>query len=243
MTHIVHLLLALFRLLPPFSSSSLLTVPFIPFIGPTPSFPNQQKDKCGSYNAGTTRRVPLSTAYRLPAHFLSNSNEKSPIFSSKPVLVHYFEKEFALVDNSTLLQLFLLCLSACFLSSIAFFHGLAVLVHANTIFHATCTILRIAISSFAKAGGQFPRRRVNTGLYMQDVSFRCTPIYPISSMYGISMPPRYDTDLYHAMGSVAHMIKGKTPEQNHAKFDIGNDVTREQLDEVRLDNAWCSEDR
>lgn len=42
---------------------------------------------------------------------------------------------------------------------------------------------------------------------------------------------------------VADMIKGKTPEQIRAEFEIENDFTPEQLEEVRRDNAWCSEDR
>ncbi|PXF46436.1 SKP1-like protein 11 [Gracilariopsis chorda] len=43
--------------------------------------------------------------------------------------------------------------------------------------------------------------------------------------------------------TVADMIKGKTPEQIRAEFDIDNDFTPEQLEEVRRDNAWCAEDR
>lgn len=39
------------------------------------------------------------------------------------------------------------------------------------------------------------------------------------------------------------MIKGKTPDQIRAEFDIENDFTAEQLDEVRKDNAWCSAER
>lgn len=43
--------------------------------------------------------------------------------------------------------------------------------------------------------------------------------------------------------SVADMIKGKTPEQIRAEFDIENDFSPEQLEEVRRDNAWCSDER
>lgn len=42
--------------------------------------------------------------------------------------------------------------------------------------------------------------------------------------------------------TVANMIKGKTPEQIRAEFDIPNDFTPEELEDVRRDNAWC-EDR
>lgn len=42
---------------------------------------------------------------------------------------------------------------------------------------------------------------------------------------------------------VADMIKGKTPEQIRAEFDIENDFTPEQLEEVRRDNVWCAEER
>lgn len=43
--------------------------------------------------------------------------------------------------------------------------------------------------------------------------------------------------------TVADMIKGKTPEQIRAEFNIENDFTPEQLEEVRRDNAWCSDER
>lgn len=41
--------------------------------------------------------------------------------------------------------------------------------------------------------------------------------------------------------TVADMIKGKTPEQIRSEFDIENDFTPEELDEVRRDNAWCDD--
>lgn len=43
--------------------------------------------------------------------------------------------------------------------------------------------------------------------------------------------------------TVADMIKGKTPEEIRAEFEIENDFTPEQMDEVRRDNAWCSDER
>lgn len=49
--------------------------------------------------------------------------------------VDRWEKEFVQVDKSTLFQLILVCLSACFLSSFTFFHHIAVIVHANTFSH------------------------------------------------------------------------------------------------------------
>ncbi len=41
--------------------------------------------------------------------------------------------------------------------------------------------------------------------------------------------------------TVADMIKGKTPEQIRSEFDIVNDFTAEELEEVRKDNAWCDD--
>jgi S-phase kinase-associated protein 1 len=41
--------------------------------------------------------------------------------------------------------------------------------------------------------------------------------------------------------TVADMIKGKTPEQIRQEFDIQNDFTPEELEEVRRDNAWCDD--
>eukprot|EP00177_Eucheuma_denticulatum_P001521 GFKZ01002726.1.p1 GENE.GFKZ01002726.1~~GFKZ01002726.1.p1 ORF type:complete len:165 (+),score=38.98 GFKZ01002726.1:283-777(+) len=43
--------------------------------------------------------------------------------------------------------------------------------------------------------------------------------------------------------TVADMIKGKTPEEIRTEFEIENDFTPEQMDEVRRDNAWCSDER
>lgn len=39
------------------------------------------------------------------------------------------------------------------------------------------------------------------------------------------------------------MIKGKTPDQIRLEFDIENDFSPEELEDVRRDNAWCSDDR
>lgn len=41
--------------------------------------------------------------------------------------------------------------------------------------------------------------------------------------------------------TVANMIKGKTPDQIRAEFDIPNDFTPEELEDVRRDNAWCDD--
>jgi S-phase kinase-associated protein 1 len=41
--------------------------------------------------------------------------------------------------------------------------------------------------------------------------------------------------------TVADMIKGKSPEQIRQEFDIQNDFTPEELEEVRRDNAWCDD--
>lgn len=39
------------------------------------------------------------------------------------------------------------------------------------------------------------------------------------------------------------MIKGKNAEQIRAEFDIPNDFTPDELEDVRRDNAWCSDAR
>lgn len=41
--------------------------------------------------------------------------------------------------------------------------------------------------------------------------------------------------------TVAHMIKGKTPEQIRQTFNIKNDFTPEEEEQVRRDNAWCED--
>ncbi|WMV17537.1 hypothetical protein MTR67_010922 [Solanum verrucosum] len=40
---------------------------------------------------------------------------------------------------------------------------------------------------------------------------------------------------------VADRIKGKTPEEIHKEFDIKNDFTREEEEEIRKENAWAFE--
>ena len=37
------------------------------------------------------------------------------------------------------------------------------------------------------------------------------------------------------------MIKGKTPEEIRAHFNIQNDFTPEEEEEVRRENAWCED--
>ena len=41
--------------------------------------------------------------------------------------------------------------------------------------------------------------------------------------------------------TVADMIKGKTPEEIRAHFNIQNDFTPEEEEEVRRENAWCED--
>eukprot|EP00013_Stygamoeba_regulata_P021144 CAMPEP_0177656444 /NCGR_PEP_ID=MMETSP0447-20121125/15575_1 /TAXON_ID=0 /ORGANISM="Stygamoeba regulata, Strain BSH-02190019" /LENGTH=162 /DNA_ID=CAMNT_0019160573 /DNA_START=17 /DNA_END=505 /DNA_ORIENTATION=+ len=41
--------------------------------------------------------------------------------------------------------------------------------------------------------------------------------------------------------TVANMIKGKTPEEIRKKFNIKNDFTAEEEEQVRKENAWCEE--
>ena len=41
--------------------------------------------------------------------------------------------------------------------------------------------------------------------------------------------------------TVADMIKGKTPEQIRKTFNIKNDFTPEEEEEVRRENAWAFE--
>eukprot|EP01101_Sappina_pedata_P008848 TRINITY_DN4993_c1_g1_i1.p1 TRINITY_DN4993_c1_g1~~TRINITY_DN4993_c1_g1_i1.p1 ORF type:complete len:172 (-),score=83.35 TRINITY_DN4993_c1_g1_i1:165-647(-) len=40
---------------------------------------------------------------------------------------------------------------------------------------------------------------------------------------------------------VANMIKGKTPEEIRQTFNIKNDFTPEEEEQVRRENAWCEE--
>ena len=39
--------------------------------------------------------------------------------------------------------------------------------------------------------------------------------------------------------TVANMIKGKTPEEIRRTFDIKNDLTAEDMAQIRRENAWC----
>lgn len=41
--------------------------------------------------------------------------------------------------------------------------------------------------------------------------------------------------------TVANMIKGKTPEEIRATFNIKNDFTPEEEEQVRKENEWCEE--
>eukprot|EP00696_Hemimastix_kukwesjijk_P015179 gnl/Hemi2/3306_TR1156_c0_g1_i1.p2 gnl/Hemi2/3306_TR1156_c0_g1~~gnl/Hemi2/3306_TR1156_c0_g1_i1.p2 ORF type:complete len:153 (-),score=83.60 gnl/Hemi2/3306_TR1156_c0_g1_i1:291-749(-) len=41
--------------------------------------------------------------------------------------------------------------------------------------------------------------------------------------------------------TVADMIKGKTPEEIRLHFNIPNDFTPEEEEEIRRENAWCEE--
>jgi S-phase kinase-associated protein 1 len=41
--------------------------------------------------------------------------------------------------------------------------------------------------------------------------------------------------------AVADMIKGKTPEEIRTHFNIQNDFTPEEEEEVRRENAWCED--
>lgn len=41
--------------------------------------------------------------------------------------------------------------------------------------------------------------------------------------------------------SVAEMIKGKTPEEIRKHFNIKNDFTKEEEEQVRRENEWCEE--
>merc|ERR1711920_154051 len=41
--------------------------------------------------------------------------------------------------------------------------------------------------------------------------------------------------------NVADQIRGKTPEQIRNHFNIRNDFTPEEEEEVRKENAWCEE--
>jgi S-phase kinase-associated protein 1 len=41
--------------------------------------------------------------------------------------------------------------------------------------------------------------------------------------------------------TVANMIKGKTPEEIRKTFNIKNDFTPEEEEQVRRENEWCEE--
>ena len=41
--------------------------------------------------------------------------------------------------------------------------------------------------------------------------------------------------------TVANMIKGKTPEEIRKTFNIKNDFTPEEEEQVRKENEWCEE--
>lgn len=41
--------------------------------------------------------------------------------------------------------------------------------------------------------------------------------------------------------TVANMIKGKTPEEIRKTFNIKNDFTPEEEEQIRKENAWCEE--
>lgn len=41
--------------------------------------------------------------------------------------------------------------------------------------------------------------------------------------------------------TVANMIKGKSPEEIREIFNIENDFTKEELEQVRKENEWCEE--
>jgi S-phase kinase-associated protein 1 len=40
---------------------------------------------------------------------------------------------------------------------------------------------------------------------------------------------------------VAYMIKGKSPEEIRQKFNIANDWTPAELEQVQKENQWCEE--
>lgn len=42
-------------------------------------------------------------------------------------------------------------------------------------------------------------------------------------------------------GAVANLIKGKTPEEIRATFNLPNDLTPEEEEQIRKDNAWAFE--
>lgn len=41
--------------------------------------------------------------------------------------------------------------------------------------------------------------------------------------------------------TVANMIKGKSPEEIRVTFNIKNDFTPEEEEQVRKENEWCDE--
>jgi S-phase kinase-associated protein 1 len=44
-----------------------------------------------------------------------------------------------------------------------------------------------------------------------------------------------------ACKTVANMIKGKTPEEIRKTFNIANDFTPQEEEQIRKENAWCEE--
>ncbi|KRY08518.1 S-phase kinase-associated protein 1 [Trichinella britovi] len=44
-----------------------------------------------------------------------------------------------------------------------------------------------------------------------------------------------------ACKTVANMIKGKSPEEIRRTFNIKNDFTPEEEEQIRRENAWCEE--
>ena len=44
-----------------------------------------------------------------------------------------------------------------------------------------------------------------------------------------------------ACKTVANMIKGKTPEEIRRTFNIKNDFTPEEEEQIRRENAWCED--
>ena len=41
--------------------------------------------------------------------------------------------------------------------------------------------------------------------------------------------------------TVANMIKGKSPDEIRRTFNIKNDFTPEEEEQIRKENAWCEE--
>ena len=56
----------------------------------------------------------------------------------------------------------------------------------------------------------------------------------------MSRPPP-EPDRASRADQVADEIKGKTPEEIRIRFNIKNDFTPEEEEEVKRENAWCEE--